>query len=509
MTLSPSATMSLDEAAAVVLASSPEPDVLANAIRTIASALDGTSGVERKRQLTAQLGLSSGPIVDLLGQSGSPGFHDDICKILAHFLDVMSTDQIVSQFEALFLTGIQHPQASVRILVLQALEVLFDRTAAGAQEPYLPSVDLMTLILYSLEFSELRVASKIAGYLVKICAHPQGSERLFGCIAEPFEQLLTCSETIKFRVYDLAAQLSAVSSEAYERINQSGVLLQLIEELGSDDVLSQMAVLELFTAMAGHSLVFLRRSGALARLALAVQDGNFDDIDAVLLKSAILKFFSAIAAEQENLIESFESEYRLLDSIEKYLDCDRLELQESAVVFLGNAVSTEAGIRLLVARPSLLGNFAYTVKRSSGSLRIHCIKALSCILSATDDASTHAVYREVRALLDMVKTLQADLRSAFDETRIPAYALTKSIAAHRWGLEELSQHPDFLTFLLDRSMDTSHSGKEWRFAIAQTVVAHNAVQTLFDPAVLGQFRQYVKQGPFSMPLVPHVAFESA
>jgi hypothetical protein len=53
------------------------------------------------------------------------------------------------------------------------------------------------------------------------------------------------SETVKFRVFDLFASISAISLEAFQLCETNGCLQEIVATIQSDDFLQQLNVIEL------------------------------------------------------------------------------------------------------------------------------------------------------------------------------------------------------------------------------------------------------------------------
>lgn len=69
-------------------------------------------------------------------------------------------------------------------------------------------------------------------------------------------------------------------------------------------------------------------------------------------------------------------------------------------------------------------------------------------------------------------------------------------------------HPDFKAFLLDRKLEKTKIGKEWRFYLVQSILVNTSSRNIFPEAFLHSLDKYVREGPYYLDPTMSVAFQS-
>lgn len=189
------------------------------------------------------------------------------------------------------------------------------------------------------------------------------------------------------------------------------------------------------------------------------------------------------------------------------------------VIFLGNTASTSIGFMSLVKQVSFLSAFIQLSETAHGDLRLECLKSWSCLFAADTaqlnqneylilESEMGSLYAKAKingkSLLSICLTLA---KSAFEEERIAAYALMKSLSMHSWSVHEIYASSDYIRFLMDRSSEAEKKGKEWRYAIIQTLVL-SANTFKIDHPVVQVLKTYIKDGPYFIEREANVAIAS-
>ena len=93
------------------------------------------------------------------------------------------------------------------------------------------------------------------------------------------------SEIVRFRVYELALQLSRQGSGLFQFVTSSGLLERLLEELGSLDILVQMNCVEMLLPLmeTKEGLDFLKSKGVVAIMHGILLSAQHDPLGAAAL----------------------------------------------------------------------------------------------------------------------------------------------------------------------------------------------------------------------------------
>lgn len=93
-----------------------------------------------------------------------------------------------------------------------------------------------------------------------------------------------------------------------------------------------------------------------------------------------------------------------------------------------------------------------------------------------------------------------------EDIRIASFAIMQRIASHPWGKIEMSSSKEFIDYILNRTTESTHKGKEWKYSIVQTL--HSDSESYITPEVLERLRKYLREGPFYVRTTATVALES-
>lgn len=96
----------------------------------------------------------------------------------------------------------------------------------------------------------------------------------------------------------------------------------------------------------------------------------------------------------------------------------------------------------------------------------------------------------------MTTQVLALCRVPFMEIRINAMLIITAVAVHPWAQKELASHPNFVTWILDRSSETCKESKEAKFEILKTLVKSNTASRAFKGEDYLKMRADFKNGPF-------------
>ena len=135
-----------------------------------------------------------------------------------------------------------------------SLQVLTHRASdVQANEPMRAANIVSSCNTASLLMTELKCAQLVADLVILLAGQPSCLKLLTNTLKEGFlidlRGAAEKSSTVRFRVYDLAVKFSLLGGDAFEFIADTGVLIDLISELESNDILVKLNSLETLTKL--------------------------------------------------------------------------------------------------------------------------------------------------------------------------------------------------------------------------------------------------------------------
>ena len=207
---------------------------------------------------------------------------DLVCAVLAKILDAFPNAQLC-QLAQQFELGLQHPYDGVKKLCLR---LLGSRTAdEGVCQVLLqPTMfHLVTLVVGNDSLECAKYASKI---IVALASHPPSFAIMATARSKGFlidlDGLAAQSDTVRFRVYDLAVQLANINETTFEYISSTALLNRLISEIESQDILIKLNCLELLQSLLSSTFgkELVDKADILQKLSILLTE---EDVFALLL----------------------------------------------------------------------------------------------------------------------------------------------------------------------------------------------------------------------------------
>ncbi|KAJ3156824.1 26S proteasome non-ATPase regulatory subunit 5 [Geranomyces michiganensis] len=469
-------------------------DKFASALHNVNLALEGRSPSD-VAVFQTQYGVTPATFLAFLPTPEQSNTDDEtdvvvrtLTRILEKLLAPMSFARIADTqhgFGMVIHQGLVHPNPHVQDLALFALEKATPEELVSSQF-FLPLLDCLSS-------QSTAVGQRVSALLCKTAQTHAGLDALFSADAV---SILTAqvdeSQTNRFRVYDVAISVSNISPRHLRAVQDSALLATLVADLEDRaDVLRRLNVVQVFHTLAGTEagFQFLEQTDILARLVAIMAAEAVDEIDDVLVISAVIKFFSYIAGNTE-----------------------------SVVIALGSIGSTSSGLAALSAHPTLLPSFLALSRTASGDLKLRTLESASCLIAA--GATTSTLSDVSRSIYDATAgrgVLLRYARGAFLEPKIAALAVMKAAAApgHAWGARELLAARDdggaheLVAWLLDRRAEMDTTVVEGKFVVVRQLAARPDAAEVFGNEALARLQQYVREGPFWKEAAPMVAFQSS
>ena len=128
--------------------------------------------------------------------------------------------------------------------------------------------------------------------------------------------------------------------------------------------------------------------------------------------------------------------------------------------------------------------------------------------SSSETILSEKIYQQIRVPgPNTLSFFIKESRNAFEEVKVAVYSILKSITVHKWGLEIMKGSHEFGPFILNRHLESTKVGLEWKYAILQSIRTNPFFRSLFDEIFVAGVEKYLKDGVFYSEHVPIVEVE--
>uniref|UniRef100_A0A6G1S9N2 26S proteasome non-ATPase regulatory subunit 5 n=1 Tax=Aceria tosichella TaxID=561515 RepID=A0A6G1S9N2_9ACAR len=309
---------------------------------------------------------------------------------------------------------------------------------------------------------------------------------------DPAERLLEYENAVE---QANRARDEPLSSDVVKRIEQ------LIEDSEStDDPVFQVNCLQLIADLACSPQAFklLEEKQVPQKLIKLLQAE-----DPLIVPHALKLFYRANPA----LLEVKYKE--VIDKICDYCQSDNRQLYDYAIDFLASlGRGGWAARKVLAGHPQFaekcLKQLGTSIISSDSLIKSRALKCIHDLIEVHEDdpvadASTLSesfYFTIISGEHRMTNQLFALCKYPFMEIRVNALLVVGSIAGTEWGQKELASHPEFVTWILDRSTEKCKEGKEAKFEILKTLVKSRTATRHFKGEDYMKMRADFKKGPF-------------
>ncbi|KAJ3410606.1 26S proteasome non-ATPase regulatory subunit 5 [Chytridiales sp. JEL 0842] len=536
MANSPAAT-ALNEATTLLKAALPnaanKPEDLVEAVGAILVVISGLADTQLRSVLPS---VPLDEIVLALTVSPNTESLNMCCTCLERVLPMVGFEQLFGKYQALVFQGLDHPSERVRKLILSILALA--RESEQCIQKLIAVPEALRLAMESLSFEgDASVAYFASDVLVMLCT----SDFFLSKLLDPYfsfllQDLLSRTELVKFRTFELIIRIAAVSAKAFDQLKEQGLLEDLLGELESGDIMLVLNGVETLTKLINsqkgyefldQSQVFHRMTQTLNPLSDSTSGLLADPISKKLVRCSLISFFAKVSLTLPHHLSDLNTKTQLLPVLGQLCEAEDITTEEieSLLILTGNIGSSTQGLQLLqtyhsldskVSDGDLLSFLIHVIRRGVGQARIVALQSLSCIFDRPTTVSREesqmlnesqfceTLFHEIQEF----SYLLASGKSAIDESRIATYAILKGVFRFAWGLQSLKESGDLVSWLLTREFEGNKVGKEWRFSISQVVVGNPAAEAMLGRGLYDRFLKYVKEGPFYHYLEPTVAVQS-
>ncbi|KAI9100566.1 26S proteasome non-ATPase regulatory subunit 5 [Phlyctochytrium arcticum] len=423
---------------------------------------------------------------------------DLACTVLIALCSGESFTTLHEEYQNVIVAGLESDDVVFQNLAVSILEKATrteDDLKVLITAPYFPN------LIQLLASPHLRTAQHVADLLFQIASHPTG---LLALLQDPIltdlQDLLTHSQTVKYRIYDLLIRISTISDATLSQIHHVGVINSLVEELRGRDVLGRLNAVQTFSEMARseEGCQFMDRIGVIDRLLDNLINCTPDDmdVDQVLVVRAIIEFLGRLGHEKPTFFESIQSSRNVLRVLNRLMDDEfdsQRDIQDAVMDALGQIGSTIPGLNLLSTH-EILSHFLSQVQSSSGDRRPAHLSHLSNLLIPSSEELTQSVWSR---LSDPLKFLVSAVTSPLENYRLAGCKLFHGVVGHAWGVRMLDTHRGLRNHIVDRSEFNTLNDMVWKHKIVTTLLSTlEADQSLaLDAEYVARLKEFWGQGP--------------
>ncbi|XP_017473912.1 PREDICTED: 26S proteasome non-ATPase regulatory subunit 5 isoform X2 [Rhagoletis zephyria] len=379
-----------------------------------------------------------------------------VTDILSSCMSHLSINQ--SNLPSLLRRALTHPQPRIQALVFNTILKKLQRERRENPNSDIPA-ELVYHVLKGLRHERPEVGVPAIGILSIVLKSRIAEESVKGSLLD----MLSSSETIKCRAYELAVNLAKQSPYM---LQQSEFLLdRALSELDNDDVLFQVNILEILVPLAeqNHGLLYLEERRVFEIISRCVENPDQNPLDHLLIPA--------------NLTQSKKGKL-LLDQIYPALI---KEILEEITSYLKN-LSTDLKNRAFSTLEIVFSTDGVNDKEIEEMLR----KWFSYLSGAEN----------MQFLMDFC-------RNPFPDIKVACLSFIKSVCLHRWGIVALKGTAGFVEYLLDRKIEFDKEAKYKKFELISLL----ANSDVFDIQIKLQLRTYVNEGPYFRQSIMDIATE--
>ncbi|XP_005109926.1 26S proteasome non-ATPase regulatory subunit 5 [Aplysia californica] len=433
-------------------------------------------------------------------------------EVLDRMLSTLSAPVVLEHFHSHILTWLNLPDERVQVLCLP----LLTRLSRDAPESLCQHTDLVLAVVSLLTADSLDIGPAAAAILTHMGRNPSGLQVLFNeQTVQHLRAAMQRTDTCRFRVYQIATDLSMLAPAALDACVSSGVLQQLINEMQKDDILVQLNAIELLSdlAQSPHGLVFLDQHGIVGKLE-EMMVGVSDNPMSGLLLPGLIKFFGGLARHHpKEVLSKFDNFVRLVLMNVCGGDASLQGVSVDTLAFISSTPEGKLALEKL-GNPmtECIQGIGSLIQTGSSELKVRALRAMSSIVYLQVEHQTVELLTLTERWFGTSMSLPFDsvwsiAQQPFSDLRIPALHLLQSVALCPWGQKLMNNCPGFREYVLDRATENTKEGKDEKFELVR-ILAHSptAVEILGRPYHV-KLMEYFNQGPFFVLAQSEVALE--
>ncbi|XP_065205852.1 26S proteasome non-ATPase regulatory subunit 5-like [Planococcus citri] len=467
----------------------------------------------RKQDLTAIVAnLQLGVVFDCLNTTDKSQIELTIA-VLKKLLPVLDPCDVIKLYGVHLGRALEHPEIEAKKLVISEL----NRAAKNHSVLALicNETPLLLSVIDCVKAEDLSLATVAANFLEELGKILDGIRVLFHpVLLDVLKKSSEESDIVRFRIYEIIVKISIASIQGLEASANSGLLINLLNELQSGDILLQLTSLETVTklALCDHGLRFLKEKGLLnyAQEQLANSESTNN-----LLLTGFIKFFGNVAQTKPE--EVFLEYPSVLNLVFNLCDSNDPILSNIALETVGFIASNPEGKKALNQRHSEMQNVMKIIERTIATQpterKVVALNVLSNILQLDVSVQTPELllltknyYLQISQ--NPMKTLKTICEKPFTELKLAGLTTLSKIVVQPWGLEEVKKCSGLIEYFLDRNEESDMNCKTIKYNLVQIIAEHPLARSIFGSDIISKFQLHVKQGICYVQSKTEVMFEA-
>ncbi|CAL1545585.1 unnamed protein product [Lymnaea stagnalis] len=434
------------------------------------------------------------------------------CEVLDRMLTTLSPPTVVINFHSHLLRWLRLPDDSLKALCLPQIS----RLSKEVPSQLCQYEDLVEAVADQLTSDSPEVGPPAVTVLTNIGEDPLGLQVLFrdpilGKIVEAMQK----NDITRFRIYQIATDLSKTSSAALNFSVAAGLLQELLREVQANDILVQLNAIELISdlAQSSHGLAFLDHQGIVGKLEEMMLGLNENPMMGLLLPG-LIKFFGGLSKyHPKEVLSKFD---HFVKMVLNNVDHGEPTLKGLSVDTIGFIASTPEGKLALdkIGNPvtECIHSMGNLIRTGPSELKARSLQAMSNIIYLEEENQTDELLNITQrwfstSMSDPFNTVWSIAQQPFLDLRVPAFQLLHNLAALPWGQRLMNNVPGFKEYLLDRSTEHTKEGKDVKFELIKILAHSPTAPDIFGRPYHVKLTEYFNQGPFYVVAQSEVAME--
>ncbi|XP_030063442.1 26S proteasome non-ATPase regulatory subunit 5 [Microcaecilia unicolor] len=437
--------------------------------------------------------------------------------ILERVLQALEPVHVARKFRDELQRGLFHPDDAVKILTISQVGRIVENSEAVTE--ILNNLELLKQIILCVGGEKISVAKEAIEALAKIAQTRAGLDSLFlSNLLIDLKNVMAISDIVRYRVYELIVKISSVSAESLDYCTNSGLVLQLIDELTGDDILVRVTCTEMVTALActQHGRQYLAQQGVIDKISNMIIGADSDPFSCFYLPG-LVKFFGnlAIVDSPQEICEQYPVFINKVFEMAEGQDITMIGVAVDTLGILGSNVEGKQVLHKTASRfQNLCKKLGQLAMSAPTELRLRCLDSISSLLYLPPDQHTEDLLVMTESWFASLSTQPLDLfknisTQPFPDLHCGALKVFTAIANQPWAQRLMIDSPGFVEYIVDRTVDPDKSSKDAKFELVKALVNSKSIAEIFGNQHYLRLRAYVREGPYFVKAISTVAVEGA
>ncbi|XP_053229622.1 26S proteasome non-ATPase regulatory subunit 5 isoform X1 [Podarcis raffonei] len=438
-------------------------------------------------------------------------------SILERLLQIMDPLYVIQNFGEELQKGLFHPDNSVKILTIAQVGKIVEDSSAARE--ILNTPELLRQVIYCIADEKLAVAKEAIMSLTKVAKTAESLEALLaGNLLVDLKNVMTRSDIVRCRVYELVINISLVSADSLNYCVNSGLISELIGELTGNDVLLRATCIEMVTSLAHiyHGRQYLAQQGIIDKISNIIIGADSDPFSSFYLPGFV-KFFGnlAIVDSPQQLCERYPAFVEKVFSMAESQDPTMFGVAVDTLGILGSTVEGKLVLQKKGSRfHHVLNRIGHQAKNAPTEMRVRCLEAISSLLYLQPDQQTEDHLGMTESWFSSLSSQPLELfrsisTQPFPDLHCGALKVFTAIASQPWAQRMMLSSPGFVEYIVDRSVEPDKPSKEAKYELVKALANSKTIAEIFGNQHYLRLRAYLREGPYYVKAVSTTAVEGA